>query len=87
MGPGAAVQAIYAKKIAELPEGERAAFVAAKQQEYAKDLGVWGPAAEMYIDDVVPGHELRQQLAERLRLYRRRRRRPLAERNTHIMRG
>jgi acetyl-CoA carboxylase carboxyltransferase component len=87
MGPGAAVQAIYAKKIAELPENERAEFVAAKQQEYAKDIGVWGPAAEMYIDDVVPGHELRQQLAERLRLYRRRPRRPLAERNTHIMRG
>jgi acetyl-CoA carboxylase carboxyltransferase component len=87
MGPGAAVQAIYAKKIAELPEDERAEFVASKQQEYAKDIGVWGPAAEMYIDDVVPGHELRQQLVERLRLYRRRRRRPLAERNTHILRG
>ncbi|HEU0191440.1 MAG TPA: acyl-CoA carboxylase subunit beta [Mycobacterium sp.] len=87
MGPAAAVQAIYAKKIAALPEDERAAFVAAKQQEYARDIGVWGPAAEMYIDDVVPGYELRQQISERLRLYRRRRRRPLAERNTHIMRG
>ncbi len=87
MGPGAAVQAIYAKKIAALPESERAAFVATKQQEYAKDIGVWGPAAEMYVDDVVPGRELRRQLAERLRLYRRRRRSPLAARNTHIMRG
>lgn len=87
MGPAAAVQAIYAKKIAALSAGERAAFVTAKQQEYAADIGVWGPAAEMYIDDVVPGRELRQQLAERLRLYRRRRHRPLAQRNTHIMRG
>lgn len=89
MGPAAAVQAIYGRKIEELPEDERAAFVAEKQREYAKDIGVWGPAAEMYIDDVVPGHELRRQLATRLRLYRRRARdrQPLARKHTHIARG
>lgn len=87
MGPAAAVQAIYGRKIAELPEEERPAFIAQKQEEYARDIGVWGPAAEMYIDDVIPGHELRQQIAERLRLYRRRNRKPLSERNSIIMRG
>ena len=87
MGPAAAVQAIYGRKLAELGEAERAEFIAQKQAEYAKDIGVWGPAAEMYIDDLVPGHELRQQLATRLRLYTRRERRPLAERHTHILRG
>jgi acetyl-CoA carboxylase carboxyltransferase component len=89
MGPAAAVQAIYGRKIEELPEAERDAFVAEKQREYAKDIGVWGPAAEIYIDDVVPGHELRQQLAARLRLYRRRAqdRQPLARKHTPILRG
>jgi acetyl-CoA carboxylase carboxyltransferase component len=89
MGPAAAVQAIYGRKIEELPEAERDAFVAEKQREYAKDIGVWGPAAEMYIDDVVPGHELRQQLTTRLRLYRRRGRErgPLSRKHTHVLRG
>jgi acetyl-CoA carboxylase carboxyltransferase component len=89
MGPAAAVQAIYERKIGELPPDERAAFIAEKQREYAKDIGVWGPAAEMYIDDVIPGHELRQQLVTRLRLYRRRaaERRPVAEKHCHIARG
>ena len=87
MGPSAAVQAIYARKIEEMPESERAAFIAQMEDEYAADIGVWGPAAEMYVDDVVPGDELREQLIERLRLYRRRRREPLARRTSTIWRG
>lgn len=89
MGPAAAIQAIHGRRLEEMPEEERAAFVKEKQEEYARDIGVWGPAAEMYIDDVVPGSELRSQLATRLRLYRRRApdRKPLVERHTHILRG
>ena len=89
MGSAAAVQAIYGRKLEELGEEERRAFAEERAQEYARDIGVWGPAAEMYIDDVVPGHELRTQLVERLRLYRRRGtdRAPLVERHTHILRG
>ncbi|HZD66291.1 MAG TPA: carboxyl transferase domain-containing protein, partial [Acidimicrobiales bacterium] len=89
MGPGAAIQAIHGRRLAAMDEEERRAFVAEAEAAYARDVGVWGPAAELYIDDVVPGHELRQQLATRLRLYRRRRedRRPLVERHTHILRG
>jgi acetyl-CoA carboxylase carboxyltransferase component len=89
MGPAAAVHAIYGRKIEEMSPDDRAAFVEEKQREYAKDIGVWGPAAEMYIDDVVPGYELRRQLVTRLGLYRRRtaERRPLTEKHTHILRG
>jgi acetyl-CoA carboxylase carboxyltransferase component len=89
MGPAAAVQATYGRRLDEMEPDARQAFVAEKQADYAKDIGVWGPAAEMYIDDVVPGGELRRQLAARLRLYRRRNRErePLVARHNHIMRG
>jgi len=89
MGPAAAIQAVYQRKIEALPEGDRQQFVDDRREDYAKDLSVWGPAAEMYIDDVVPGDELRAQLVSRLRLYRRRAagRAPLVERHTHILRG
>ncbi|MHB2022199.1 MAG: acyl-CoA carboxylase subunit beta [Mycobacteriales bacterium] len=89
MGPAAAIEAIYGRKLAQMDEPERSRFVAEKRAEYARDIGVWGPAAEMYIDDVVPGHELREQLAARLRIYRRRdrQRAPLVERHNHILRG
>jgi acetyl-CoA carboxylase carboxyltransferase component len=89
MGPAAAVAATYGRRIEEMEPEARQAFVAEKQAEYAEDIDVWGPAAEMYLDDVVPGAELREQLAFRLRLYRRRAadRAPLSERHTHILRG
>lgn len=89
MGPAAAIQAIHGRRLAEMEEAERSRFVAEQQAAYARDIGVWGPAAEMYLDDVVPGHELRAQLATRLRIYRRRERQraPLVERHSHILRG
>ncbi|HEU0197706.1 MAG TPA: carboxyl transferase domain-containing protein [Nevskiaceae bacterium] len=89
MGPGAAIQAIYGRKIEDMAADEKGQFVAQKQEEYSKGLGVWGPASEMYIDDIVPGRELRQQLIMRLEIYRRRHRnrQPLAVRHNHIMRG
>src|SRR5690625_6264819 len=37
MGPEAAVNAVYANKIAELPEEERAAFIKEKQEAYRED--------------------------------------------------
>jgi acetyl-CoA carboxylase carboxyltransferase component len=90
MGPDAAVQAIYARKLEEIDDPEeRRQFIAEKRQEYEKNITIWGPASEMYIDDVVPGEELRQQLIERLRLYRRRQdpNQVLVARRTHILRG
>lgn len=88
MGPEAAIAAIHGGRLAELDDEERGRFVAAAQDEYAQGVGIWGPAAELYVDDIVPGSELRTQLAERLRLYRRRERRALApERRSAIARG
>ena len=36
MGPEAAVNAVYANKIAALPEEERASFIAEKREEYKR---------------------------------------------------
>ncbi len=87
MGPEAAIAAIHGGRLADLDKDERERFVADAQREYAQGVGIWGPAAELYVDDIVPGGELRTQLAERLRLYRRRERRPLARRWATIARG
>ena len=70
MGPEAAVNAIYAKKLAAIEDlGERKEFEAEKRREYDENINVWSAASEMYIDDVVPFQELRSQLVSRLKLY------------------
>jgi acetyl-CoA carboxylase carboxyltransferase component len=88
MGPEAAIQAIHGGRLEALDDAERERFVAEARREYAQGVGIWGPAAELYVDDIVPGSELREQLVERLHLYRRRERRPLApERFSAVARG
>ncbi len=69
MGPEAAVNAVYANKIAELPEGERAKFVAERRAEYAADIDLRRLASELVVDAVVPCDELREELVRRLALY------------------
>ncbi len=69
MGPEAAVNAVYAKKIAEKPEEEREAFVQRLREEYAADVDILKLASEQVVDHVVPGSELRAELVARLRLY------------------
>jgi acetyl-CoA carboxylase carboxyltransferase component len=66
MGPEPAVNAVYYNKIMELPEAERAAYVKAKRDEYARDVDVYKLASEMLIDDIVPGASLRTELVKRL---------------------
>jgi acetyl-CoA carboxylase carboxyltransferase component len=66
MGPEPAVNAVYYNKIMELPEGERAAFVKEKRDEYAQDVDVYKLASEMLVDDIVPGTALRGELVKRL---------------------
>jgi acetyl-CoA carboxylase carboxyltransferase component len=66
MGPEPAVNAVYYNRIMELPEAERAAFVRAKREEYARDVDVYKLASEMLIDDIVPGSALRAELVKRL---------------------
>jgi acetyl-CoA carboxylase carboxyltransferase component len=66
MGPEPAVNAVYYNKIMELPEGERAAYVKQKRDEFARDVDVHKLASEMLVDDIVPGAALRDELIKRL---------------------
>lgn len=70
MGPEAAVNAVYAKKLEAIEDPrERAKFVMEKRNEYDENINVWAAASEMYVDDVVPFGELRRQLIARFELY------------------
>ncbi|MRG85268.1 acyl-CoA carboxylase subunit beta [Salinibacillus xinjiangensis] len=69
MGPEAAVNAVYANKIAELPEEERPQFVKEKQEEYKENIDIYRLASEMVVDDIVQPDELRNELGKRLEAY------------------
>ena len=69
MGPQAAVNAVFARKIAELPEEEREAYVAAKRAEYAEDVDIVKLASELVIDAIIPGAQLRDELIKRYAFY------------------
>jgi acetyl-CoA carboxylase carboxyltransferase component len=71
MGAEAAVNAVYANKIAALPtDEERAAFVAQKRKEYEQDIDVLRLASELVVDAVVAPHQLRDELVRRFALAR-----------------
>ena len=68
MGAEAAVNAVYANKIAAIDDdAERAAFVAALRAEYEQDIDLVHLAAELVVDAVVEPEELRDELIARLR--------------------
>ncbi len=69
MGPEAAVNAVYANKIAELPEEERPTFIKEKQEEYKNNIDIYRLASEMVIDAVIDPDKLRDELIERYRVY------------------
>ncbi|PRS77068.1 carboxylase [Bacillus sp. LNXM65] len=69
MGPEAAVNAVYANKIAELPAEERAAFIQEKRKEYQEDMNIYELASEMIVDGVIPFDHLRAELCHRLQAY------------------
>lgn len=69
MGPEAAVNAVYANKIAELPEEEQAAFIQEKNEEYKEDIDIYRLASEMVIDAVVEPNRLRDDLITRFAAY------------------
>jgi acetyl-CoA carboxylase carboxyltransferase component len=71
MGPEAAVNAVYANKIAEVeaasgPEA-RDAFVAEKRREYEIDVDLERLAADLVLDQVIEADGLREELLKRLR--------------------
>jgi acetyl-CoA carboxylase carboxyltransferase component len=71
MGPEAAVNAVYANKIAEVEAAggaeARDAFVAEKRAEYEQDVDLERLAADLVIDQVVEPEDLRDELLRRLR--------------------
>jgi len=69
MGPEAAVNAVYANKIAELPEEERPAFVKEKQEEYKDNIDIYRLASEMVVDAIVDPEDLRDDLIKRYKIY------------------
>ncbi|CDO02109.1 methylmalonyl-CoA carboxyltransferase 12S subunit [Oceanobacillus picturae] len=69
MGPEAAVNAVYANKIAELPESERPAFIKEKQDEYKDNIDIYRMASEMVVDAIIDPEHLREELSSRFSLY------------------
>ncbi|MFI5913959.1 acyl-CoA carboxylase subunit beta [Dactylosporangium sp. NPDC051541] len=66
MGAEAAVNAVYANKIAAIAdEAERAAFVAAKRADYERDIDIMRLASELVIDAVIEPAALRGELIRR----------------------
>jgi acetyl-CoA carboxylase carboxyltransferase component len=70
MGPEAAVNAVYARKLAEIDdEDERAERETELREEYREDIDVRRMASEVVIDEVVPPSTLRDQLVDRFAFY------------------
>ncbi len=67
MGPEAAVNAVYANKIAAIDdEEEREAFVAEQRRLYEKDVDLLRLASELVVDAVVPFEGLRDEVRTRI---------------------
>ena|SRR6266487_3645758 len=64
----AAVNAVYANKIAALPPEERDGFVADKRAGYERDIDLVRLASELVVDAVVAPRELRAELIARYAL-------------------
>ncbi|MFC0359016.1 MULTISPECIES: acyl-CoA carboxylase subunit beta [Kytococcus] len=74
MGPEAAVNAVYANKIAEIeaeqgPEA-REQFVLQMREEYVKDVDLERLAADLVIDGIIEADALREELLKRLEFAR-----------------
>ncbi|HEX4868332.1 MAG TPA: acyl-CoA carboxylase subunit beta [Acidimicrobiales bacterium] len=67
MGPEAAVNAVYANKIAAIEDPEeQAAFVAEQRRVYEEDVDLYRLASELVIDAVIEFGDLRAELIARL---------------------
>jgi acetyl-CoA carboxylase carboxyltransferase component len=73
MGPDAAVNAVYANKIAAIDDpGEREQYVADRRAEYEQDVDLERLVADLVLDGVVEPDDLRHELVLRLRYASRR---------------
>jgi len=70
MGPEAAINAVYARKLAEIDDEEkREQREQELREEYREDIDVHRMASEMVIDEVVPPSTLREELENRFAFY------------------
>ncbi|HET6878358.1 MAG TPA: carboxyl transferase domain-containing protein, partial [Jatrophihabitans sp.] len=66
MGPQAAVNAVYANKIAEIADpDEQQTFIAEKRAEYEQDVDLMRLASDLVLDVVIEPEELRAELLRR----------------------
>ncbi len=68
MGPEAAVNAVYGRKIKEMDEGERKEFIDQKRREYQENIDIYRLASELIIDDIIAADEIRSSLIEALKV-------------------
>jgi acetyl-CoA carboxylase carboxyltransferase component len=69
MGPEAAVNAVFANKIAAIEDdAERDAFVAEQRRLYEEDVDLYRLASELVVDAVVDFGDLRREVVQRLAL-------------------
>jgi acetyl-CoA carboxylase carboxyltransferase component len=80
MGPEAAVNAVFANKIAEQPESERSQYVQKLREEYRSDIDLMKLANENIVDAVIPGSKLREELVRRLAYAKSKDRTPIPKR-------
>jgi acetyl-CoA carboxylase carboxyltransferase component len=66
MGPEAAINAVYANKLAVMEDDEREEFVVEKRAEFLTDVNLLRLASELVVDAVVEPADLRDDLIARL---------------------
>ncbi len=70
MGPEAAINAVYARKLSEVDDpDERAEMEDRLREEYREDIDIHRMASEVVIDEIVPPSTLREELANRFAFY------------------
>ncbi|MHB9285586.1 acyl-CoA carboxylase subunit beta [Halobacteriales archaeon Cl-PHB] len=70
MGPEAAINAVYARKLSEIDDDEeRKQREQELREEYREDIDVHRMASEVVIDEIVPPSDLRDELENRFAFY------------------
>jgi acetyl-CoA carboxylase carboxyltransferase component len=70
MGPEAAINAVYARKLAAIDDPEKREREERRLREgYRRDIDVHRMASEVVIDEIVPPSRLRDQLVSRFAFY------------------
>jgi acetyl-CoA carboxylase carboxyltransferase component len=69
MGPEAAINAVFANQIAEMPEDQRDHFRKMMEARYAEDIDIFRLAAELIVDTITPFESLRDELIARYSIY------------------